>query len=66
MPSVRRNSAHDVFGPESKHPKGTQVNKEGAPVVGDEKPFGVVGDINTPQGKLVNRIIPYDAVKAAA
>lgn len=66
VPTVRRNSAVEQFGPESKHPKGTQVRKDGTPCEGDEAPYGVIGDINTPQGKLVNRVIPLDAVKSAA
>lgn len=66
VPTVRRNSAVEQFGPESKHPKGTPVRKDGTPCEGDEVPYGVIGDINTAQGKLVNRIIPLDSVKAAA
>jgi hypothetical protein len=65
VPTVRKNSAVEQFGPESRLPKGTLVRKDGTACEGDEQAFGVVGDINTPQGKLVNRIIPFDAVKAA-
>jgi hypothetical protein len=65
VPTVRRNSAVEQFGPESTHPRGTPVRKDGTRCEGDEQPYGVVGDINTPQGKLVNRIIPLDAVKSA-
>lgn len=66
VPMVRRNSVVETFGPESKHAKGTPVRKDGTPCEGDEKPYGVIGDINTAQGKLVNRVIPLDAVKSAA
>lgn len=65
MPTVRRNSVVEQFGPESRLPKGTPVRQDGTPCEGDEKPFGVIGDINTAHGKLVNRVIPFDAVKAA-
>jgi hypothetical protein len=66
VPAMRRNSAVEKFGPESRLPKGTQVRKDGTACEGDEQPYGVVGDINTPQGKLVNRVIPFDAVKEKA
>lgn len=69
MPVVRRNSAVEQFGPESKHPPGTLVNKDGTAfekTTATPEPYGVIGHIDTPQGKLVNRIIPFDAVKEAA
>lgn len=66
VPTVRRNSAVAQFGPESKHARGALVNKDGSLFEGAGEPYGVIGDINTPQGKLVNRIIPLDAVKSAA
>lgn len=66
VPTVRRNSAVETFGSESKHARGALVNKDGTLFEGAGEPYGVIGDINTPQGKLVNRIIPLDAVKAAA
>lgn len=65
VPTVRRNSAVAQFGPESTHPRGTLVNKDGSLHVGVGEAYGVIGDINTPQGKLVNRIIPLDSVQAA-
>lgn len=65
VPLVRRNSAVEQFGPESKLPVGTAVNKDGTAFEGAGEPYGVIGNINTPQGKLVNRIIPLDAVKSA-
>lgn len=66
VPTVRRNSAVEQFGHESRHARGALVNKDGTLFEGAGEPYGVIGDINTTQGKLVNRIIPLDAVKSAA
>jgi hypothetical protein len=63
MPIQRRNSVVDQFGPESKLPPGTLVNKDGTAFDGTGDAYGVVGHIDTAQGKLVNRVIPFDAVK---
>lgn len=68
VPMVRKNSAVEQFGPESKLPPGTLVNKDGTEFdqKGGGEAYGVIGSIDTPQGKLVGRVIPFDAVKAAA
>lgn len=66
VPTVRRNSAVEQFGHESRHARGSLVNKDGTLFEGAGEAYGVIGDINTTQGKLVNRIIPLDAVKSAA
>lgn len=66
VPLTRRNSAVDTFGPESSYPKGTQIRADGKPCEGNDIAVGVVGDINTPQGKLVNRVLRYDAMQPAA
>lgn len=58
-----RRDAHSVkYGPESKLPKGTPVNKDGSVCEGTAQPYGIIGDIETPQGWLINRIIPMDAL----
>lgn len=49
----------ELYGPEVNAPKGTPVRKDGTPCQGSEQPFGYVGDIMTPQGRLVSRVIPY-------
>lgn len=66
VPVQRKNSAVEQFGRESKHPAGTLVNEDGSVYEGSEQAYGIIGHIDTPQGKLVNRIIPFDSVKAAA
>lgn len=66
MPIIRKNAAVEAFGPESKLPPGTLVNKDGTAHEGQGQAFGVIGHINTPQGKLVNRVLPFDAVQEAA
>lgn len=66
IPVVRKNSVVEQFGHESKLPPGTLVNKDGSAHEGAGEAFGVIGNIDTPQGKLVSRVIPFDAVKAAA
>lgn len=58
IPVVRRNEHVQTFGPESKLPKGTPVNKDGTAYEGGGQAYGVIGDINLPEGKLVSRIIP--------
>lgn len=67
--AVRKNSAVEQFGHESKLPVGTLVNADGTAFEKTEaklEPYGVIGHIDTAQGKLVNRVIPFDAVKSAA
>jgi hypothetical protein len=60
---TRRDPMSAKFGPESKLPKGTQVNKDGTVYEGAEgQPYGVIGDIETPQGWLINRIIPLESL----
>lgn len=66
IPIVRKNSAVEQFGVESRLPPGTLVNKDGTEFAGAGEAYGVIGHIDTPQGKLVNRIIPLDSVKEAA
>lgn len=69
VPVIRKNDAVEKFGHESKLPPGTLVNKDGSAFEASDKTpeaFGVIGHIDTPQGKLVNRIIPFDAMKPAA
>lgn len=58
VPIHRRNDHVQRFGVESKLPKGTPVNKDGTLFEGAGEAYGVIGDINLPEGKLVNRIIP--------
>jgi hypothetical protein len=60
VPERRVNKHVELFGPESSLPRGTFVLADGTPAAKDEKPFGVIGDINTPEGKLVNRVISLD------
>lgn len=56
---IKANPMVRAYGPESKHPKGTAVRRDGTPCEGDEQPYGVVGDIEVPgEGWLVSRIIP--------
>jgi hypothetical protein len=61
VPLVKKNGDVEKFGPESRLAKGTNVRKDGMPCEGDEQPFGIVGDIITPHGRLVNRVIPVEA-----
>ena len=65
VPTVRKNSAVAVFGPEVSYPKGTPIRADGKPCEGNDEAVGVVGDVNTPQGKLVNRVIKFDTLKSA-
>lgn len=65
IPVVRKNDAVEKFGRESKLPPGTLVNKDGTAFEGAGEAYGVIGNIDTAQGKLVSRVIPFDAVKAA-
>jgi hypothetical protein len=65
VPKRVLNPQVDRFGGESKLPRGTWVRKDGTPCEGSETPHGVVGDIDTPQGKLVNRVIPVAVIEAA-
>lgn len=58
IPSRRVNEQVLKFGPESPLPRGTPVRADGNPCEGDEEPYGVVGDIETSEGLLVNRVIP--------
>lgn len=62
---VRRDAASVKYGLESKLPKGTPVNEDGTVSEGSKQPYGVIGDIQTDEGLLVNRIIPLDALEAA-
>lgn len=62
IPAVRRNPHVVKYGPESRHPNGTPVDEKGNPIEGDAQPWGIVGNIETPQGLLVNRIIPLDSL----
>ena len=57
-PVIRKNTHVAMFGPESRLPSGTPVKQDGTPCEGDEEAYGVIGDIITPQGRLVGRIIP--------
>jgi hypothetical protein len=57
--TVRKANPHvQRFGPESRLPSGTPVRKDGTPCEGDEQPYGIIGDIILPEGRLVNRVIP--------
>lgn len=68
VPIIRKNDVVEKFGAESPLPPGTLVNKDGTSFEKSEKtpePYGVIGHIDTAQGKLVNRVIPFDSVKSA-
>lgn len=52
----------ELYGPESSLPKGTAVRKDGTRCQGSEQPYGIIGDVMTPQGRLVSRVIPYDSL----
>jgi hypothetical protein len=55
----------DLYGPESKLPKGTAVRKDGTPCQGSERPYGIIGDMMTPQGRLVSRVVPFESLDVA-
>jgi len=65
IPSKPRDGLAAKFGPESRHPKGTQVRQDGKACEGDEEAYGVIGDYETTEGILVNRIIPIETEKGA-
>jgi len=58
VPIIQKNLDVEQFGPESRLPKGTPVDKNGMACEGDAQPYGVIGDVLTPGGRLVNRVIP--------
>lgn len=55
----------EKYGPESTLAKGTAVRRDGTPCVGSEQAYGVIGDIMTPQGRLISRVIPYESLEEA-
>lgn len=59
---VRRDPLSAQYGQESKLPKGTPVKEDGTVFEGSGQPYGVIGDIETPQGWLINRVIPLDSL----
>lgn len=63
--AARKDPHVDLYGPEVNVPKGTPVRKDGTPCQGTEQPHGYVGDIMTPQGRLVSRVIPYESLQDA-
>lgn len=63
VPPIRHNADVVKFGPESRLPKGTPVRQDGKACEGDEQPYGIVADILTPRGVLVNRVVAYDALE---
>jgi len=63
VPKRVENPHVSKFGPESRLPRGTYVRKDGTPVQGDEKPYGIIGDVIVPNvGRLVNRVVPLEAL----
>jgi hypothetical protein len=65
VPQRRINPQVSKFGPESKLPRGTAVRKDGTPAQGSDVPYGYIGDIMTPQGRLINRVIPVAVLQKA-
>lgn len=66
VPKSRVNQQVQKFGPESRLPKGTRVKEDGTPCNDGEEPFGVIGDIRTQDGILVNRVIPSELLDGAS